>query len=127
MGTVGKRLAERQEVAGDGPHRLVVIEIKGLSALLAAEPAFALCLALLVLQTVIRIVGDRIFFGGGLARVVQTEVPAQGVAAHGPTEGLVEFGEVDGCCQEEIYQVCRATSILQERLKMNEGLMNLLV
>ena len=61
---VGIRQAERKVVAGDGIHRLVVPELEGLSAPLAAEPAFALFLALLVLQTVIRIVGDRISLVG---------------------------------------------------------------
>ena len=70
--------------------------------------------------------GDRVFFGGALAGIVHAEIPAQGVAAHGPAEGLVEFGEVDGGYQGGIYRVCRVTSILQEILKMNEerGMLN---
>ena len=120
VGAVGKRQAERQEVAGEGAHRLVVPEVEGLTAPLAADLAFALPPVLFVLQAVIRIVGDRVFPGGGLAGVVQAEVPAHRIAAHGPAEGLVEFGEVDGCCQGESNQVWRATSILQDNLKMNE-------
>ena len=102
---VGKRQAERQEVAGEGAHRLVVPEIKGMTALFATDLAFALPPVLIVLQAVIRIVGDRVFLCGGLAGVVHAEVPAQAIAAHGPAEGLVEFGEVEGSCQGETYRV----------------------
>ena len=106
VGAVGKRQAERQEVAGEGAHRLVIPEIKGMTALFATDMAFALPPVLLVLQAVIRILGDRVFFGGGLARVVHAEVPAHRIAAHGPAECLVEFREVDGRSQCEIKQVC---------------------
>ena len=124
---VGKRQAERQEVAGEGAHRLVVPEVEGLTAPLTTNLAFALFLVLLVLQAVIRIVGDRVFLCGGLARVVQAEVPAQAIAAHGPAEGTVEFGEIDGCCQGESNRVCVGTSILQENLKMEEETVILLI
>ena len=66
------------------------------------------------------VVGDRVFPSGRLARVVQAEVAAQGIATHSPTEGPVESGEVDGGCERETDQVCKAVSILQENLKMNK-------
>ena len=72
--------------------------MEGLPALLAADPAVQL-------QAVPRIVRDRARFGKGSACVVQAEVVAQGVTAHGQTEGLVEFGQVDGGCQGESNQV----------------------
>ena len=64
VGAVGKRQAERQEVAGDRAHRLVVPEIKGMAALFATNLAFALPLVLLVFKAVILIMGDRISLVG---------------------------------------------------------------
>ena len=57
--------------------------------------------------------GRQDFFGGGLTGVVHSEVPAQRIAAHRPAEGLVELGEVDGCCQYETKQGSKAISIMQ--------------
>ena len=101
VGAIGKRQAERDEVAGEGIHRPVVPEMEGLAAPLAADLACALGPVLRVVQAVIRIVGDRFFPGGGLAGIVHAEVFAHCIAAHGPAEGLIEFGEVDGCCHYE--------------------------
>ena len=98
-----------------------------MTALLAAESAFALRPTLIMLQAVIIIVGNTVFFGGGLAGRVQAEVPAQAISAHGPAEGQVEFGEVDGRCQGETYQVYRTISILQDNLIMNECIMIMLI
>ena len=99
VGAAGIRQAERQEITGNGADHLVVPDFKGLPALLAADPAFQF-------QAIARIVRDRVCFGRGSACVVLAEVFAQGVAAHGPAEGLVEFGQVDGRSQCEIKQVC---------------------
>ena len=67
------------------------------------------------------IVGDRVFPGGGLAGVVQAEVFAQGVVAHGPAEVPVEFGEGGGGCQRSTKQLWMETSILLVWLKQEKG------
>ena len=108
VGAVGKRQAEREEITGDGTDCLVVHDFKGLPALLAADPVFQF-------QAVTRIMCDRVRFDRGSACVVQAEIFAHGVTAHGPAEGSVEFGEADGCCQYETKQVWEAISILQAR------------
>ena len=90
----GKRQAERQEVTGDEAHRTVVPDIKRLPTPQAAERA-------VVIQAVTRIAGDRLLLRGGRPGVVQAEVAAHRIAAHGPAEEQVELGQGNGCCQDE--------------------------
>ena len=98
VGTGGIRQAERQVVAGKGADRGVGLEAEGQAAVLAAHPAVRI-------QPVAVVVAGLAVWRRDRAVVRDAEKIAQGVAAHGPVEGTVELGEIDGRCQYEINQV----------------------